>query len=132
MSIEMISSDENTATFQVTFNFNNSMLDSENAIQDKLNEVGTLATGALLQTFDADGSSIIIGPTKMTSKGLIPKTYQTPYGAVEIERHVYQGPSGGATFCPLERDARIIITSTPRFAKQISHKFGASNVLSGS
>jgi hypothetical protein len=123
MSIEMISSDENTATFQVTFNFNNSMLDSENAIQDKLNEVGTLATGALLQTFDADGSSIIIGPTKMTSKGLIPKTYQTPYGAVEIERHVYQGPGGGATFCPLERDARIIITSTPRFAKQISHKF---------
>jgi hypothetical protein len=28
------------------------MLDSENAIQDKLNEVGTLAAGALLQTFN--------------------------------------------------------------------------------
>ena len=123
MSIEMISSDEKTASFKVTFNFNDSMLDSENAIQDKLNEVGTLATGELLKTFDTDGSPIIIGPNKMTSKGLISKTYQTPYGAVEIKRHVYQGSSGGATFCPLERDARIIVTSTPRFAKQISHKF---------
>jgi hypothetical protein len=26
-------------------------------------------------------------------------------------------------FCPLERDARIVVTSTPRFAKLISHKF---------
>ena len=27
----------------------------------------------------------------MTSKGKIGKTYQTPYGDVRIERHVYQG-----------------------------------------
>lgn len=28
-----------------------------------------------------------------------------------------------ATYCPLERDARIVITSTPRFAKPVSSKF---------
>jgi hypothetical protein len=40
-----------------------------------------------------------------------------------VERHVYQTGEGGATFCPLERDARIILTATPRFAKQISFKY---------
>src|SRR5205085_9833655 len=52
-----------------------------------------------------------------------PKTYQTPYGEATVARHVYQTSEGGATFCPLERDARIIITSTPRFAKQVSSKY---------
>ncbi len=59
----------------------------------------------------------------MTSKGLVSKQYQTPYGVAEIARHVYQTSIGGATFCPLDRDARIVVSSTPRFAKQISHKF---------
>jgi len=31
----------------------------------------------------------------MTSKGKIAKTYQTPYGDVRVERHVYQGGLGG-------------------------------------
>ena len=30
---------------------------------------------------------------------------------------------GGPTYCPLDRDARIVISSTPRFAKIISHKY---------
>lgn len=67
-----------------------------------------------------------MGSVKMTSMGLLPKRYQTPYGEVEIERHVYQTSKGGATFCPLERDARIILTSTPRFASQVSHKIAES------
>jgi hypothetical protein len=63
-----------------------------------------------------------MGSVKMTSMGLLSKCYQTPYGEIEIERHVYQTSKGGTTFCPLERDARIILTSTPKFAAQISHK----------
>ena len=123
MSVTQVSVDKKSVTFQIVFSFGDSMLQSENAIQDKLNEVGTLATGELLSRFDADGAPIIIGSSRMTSKGLVPKIYQTPYGAVEVERHVYQSSQGGSTFCPLERDARIVVTSTPRFAKQISHKF---------
>ena len=123
MSVTQVSIDKESVTFQVVFSFGDSMLKSENTIQDKLNEVGTLATGELLSRFDADGEPIIIGSSRMTSKGLAPKVYQTPYGAVEVERHVYQSSKGGSTFCPLERDARIVVTSTPRFAKQISHKF---------
>jgi hypothetical protein len=57
------------------------------------------------------------------ARGKLPKTYQTPYGMVALERHVYQTSGGGKTLCPLEVDARIIITSTPKFAQQISHKY---------
>jgi hypothetical protein len=50
-------------------------------------------------------------------------THQTPYGEAIVARHVYQTSQGGATFCPLERDARIILASTPRFAQIVSHKY---------
>ena len=100
-----------------------SLLASEETIQTVLNEAGTLASGEALKQFDTDGSAIEVGGATWTSKGQLPKTYQTPYGSVEIHRHVYQRSEGGTTFCPLEVDGRIIITSTPRFAKQISHKY---------
>ncbi len=51
------------------------------------------------------------------------------YGEVEIGRNVYQRSSGGKTLCPLERDARIVVTSTPRFAQVISHKFANGSSL---
>ena len=56
---------------------------------------------------------------------------ETPYGAISIDRHVYQSAQGGSTFCPLERAARIIVTSTPLFAKIVASKyaeFGAARV----
>jgi hypothetical protein len=100
-----------------------SLLESEETIQRVLNEAGTLASGEALKQFDTDGSAIERSSAKWTSKGKLPKTYQTPYGSVEVERHVYQSSEGGVTFCPLEVDGRIILTSTPRFAQQISHKY---------
>ena len=62
----------------------------------------------------------------------MPKEYQTPYGVAVVERHVYQSPDGGKTFCPLDQKARIVVSSTPKFAKMISHKyaeFGSSRVI---
>jgi hypothetical protein len=66
------------------------------------------------------------------SKGRLPKDYQTPYGVATVARHVYQPSRGGTTFCPLDRDARIVVSSTPRFAKMIAHKyaeFGSARVI---
>jgi hypothetical protein len=40
-----------------------------------------------------------------------------------IARHVYQGTHGGPTYCPLDRDARIVVSSTPKFAKTVAHKY---------
>jgi len=124
MSATIIERGENSVTIQVKIALTRSMLDTEEAIQQGLNEAGVLASGEALKQFDTDGSPLVIGATRWTSKGQEPKTYQTPYGPTVVDRHVYQTGEGGCTYCPLERDARIILTSTPRFAKQISNKYG--------
>src|SRR3954463_3802909 len=123
-SATIIERQETSVTVQVTIALSRSMLDTEEAIQQALNQAGVLATTEALQQFDTDGTPLVLGPARWTSKGKEPKTYQTPYGEATVARHVYQTGAGGATFCPLERDARIILTSTPRFAKQISNKYG--------
>jgi len=123
MSAHIVSSDENSVTIQITIEYERSMLASEERIQTELNAAGVLASGQALEQFDTDGSPLEMGGVVYTSKGRQPKSYQSPYGKVSLERHVYQSSAGGATVCPLEIDGRIIVTSTPRFAKQISHKY---------
>jgi hypothetical protein len=123
MSVKLIAVEGDTVRIELDIKLSRSMLESEETILNALNEAGCLATGEALKRFDTDGSAIVIGGIKWTSKGEEPKYYQTPYGEVEVMRHVYQTSAGGKTFCPLERDARIVVTSTPRFAKVVSHKF---------
>jgi hypothetical protein len=123
---------DNGFTVQITIPYRKSMLEGEDTIQAALNEAGTVMTGEILERFDSDGSPMMIGDSKWTSKGKVEKTYQTPYGETTIERHVYQSSRGGRIFCPLERDARIIITATPKFSKILSSKyseFGSSRVV---
>lgn len=124
MSATIVERQESSVTIQVQIRLSRSMLDTEEAIQAALNQAGVLATGEALKQFDTDGSPLALGATRWTSKGQEPKTYQTPYGEASVARHVYQTGEGGTTFCPLERDARIVLTSSPRFAKQVSNKYG--------
>lgn len=130
MTVKEISSTKDEFTLQLTFKFNKSMLKGEMDILETINLAGTLATEKLLKNFDADGSPIKVGNQTFTSKGLQGKDYQTPYGTARVERHVYQSHSGGKTFCPLEKDARIIITSTPKFAQMTSSKYSQMSVAS--
>jgi len=123
MAATLIERRERSVTIQIEIPLSRSLLETEEAIQAALNEAGVLATGAALEQFDTDGGPLQFGSNRWTSKGQEPKTYQTPYGEVVVSRHVYQTCAGGVTFCPLERDARIILTATPRFAKQVSHKY---------
>ncbi len=123
MSASLVSSSTNSVTIEVVIPLSASMLETEEEIQTQLNAAGRLASAKALEKFDTNGQPIERSNTLWTSKGSQPKTYQTPYGKVSIRRHVYQTSEGGATFCPLEKDARIIVTSTPRFAQQISHKY---------
>lgn len=131
MNAQIISQTSESIKIQIEVKFLKSMLQLEEHIQEVLNEAGNIITGEGLKYFDSTGDPIIIGNVKLTSKGLLPKEYQTPFGNVSIERHVYQSPDGGKTFCPLENNAHIIIKATPRFAKMASSKysyFGAPNV----
>ena len=106
-----------------------SMLEAERIIQQQINKAGTLATGEALQQFDTDGSPIFVAGQKLTSKGPISKTYETPYGDVRIDRHVYQSAHGGRGYCPLEYHARIVTTATPKYAKMVSSKYADGSGL---
>jgi len=117
-------------TLQVSIELNGSLMEIENGILDACNEVGCLATEEALKKFDADGSPIKLGDVKLTSRTQSNKTYQTPYGAVEVKRHVYQTSKGGKIYCPLEKKANIIRGATPKFAKQIAHKYSTMNAPS--
>ena len=122
MSAQVLSVEGSQVKIEVTIDLSRSMLTSEENIQQSLNHTGCLATEAALQYLDTDGSAIEIAGEVMRTKGKQPKAYQTPYGEVVVLRHVYQRSGGGKTYCPMERESRIIITSTPLFAKQVSSK----------
>src|SRR3954464_881697 len=102
MSATIIERQENAVTIQIRIPLSRSMLDTEEAIQQALNQAGVLATAEALQQFDTDGSPLLFGSARFTTKGSEPKTYQPPYGPVSVARHVYQTAEGGSTFCPLE------------------------------
>jgi hypothetical protein len=103
------------------------MMECERQILSALNEAGGLATGECLGRFDTDGSTIEVGGIKLTSKGQVPKTYQTPYGERVVSRHVYQSSDGGQTYCPLDHAARIVASTTPRFAQMCARKYATLN-----
>lgn len=112
----------NQVKVEVTVELSRSLLETEEAVQTALNQAGCLLTQEALHYLDTDGSPVVIGGEVWRTKGQQPKAYQTPYGEVVVERHVYQRSGGGKTYCPLEREGRIVVTSTPRFAKQVSSK----------
>jgi len=114
---------------EITVDLEDSMLDSEEAIQEAVNKVGSLATEEALKQFDSQGETIEIEGKQWRSKGKEEKFYQTPYGEIRCARHVYHHHGRGKTFCPLEQSARIIGSSTPRFAKQVSIKMACNSAL---
>ena len=120
MPVSLIEVKGSRVKIELTVELSRSMLDTEERIQEALNEAGCIASREALGYFDPDGSPIQIGPEIWRTKGQQPKCYPTPYGEGEVARHVYQRSGGGATYGPLERDARIVITSTPRLAKPVS------------
>ena len=128
MSAKVISQNATEVKIELTVKLTDNMLDCEHAIQAAVNEAGTLATGCALERFDTDGSVIeicgrLLHPKKLNGSYKHPKRYQTPYGDVTLDRYVYQGPGGGASYCPLDQGARIISTSTPMMAKLVSAKY---------
>jgi hypothetical protein len=132
MPVALISRNDDGITVKIHVPLKRTLLETEEAILSAVNEAGCLATSEALEHFDSDGSPIVLGSVKYTSKGKLPKTYQTPFGDVVANRHVYQTSSGGKTYVPMEERTRIVITSTPRFAKIISHKYaemGAPRVV---
>jgi hypothetical protein len=123
MDAKIVRETQVAVTIEVTVLLEGAMLDVESRIQDAMNEAGMLATEKALEKFDADGTPIQVGGVKFTSKGKYNQKYETPYGKVDVLRHLYQNSVGGKTLCPMEHDARTVLNATPRFAKIVSGKY---------
>lgn len=105
-----------------------SLLKLEEQIQDAINAVGLAAMREILPRFDDAGPAFLQHGRNWTTKGKISKIYETTWGEVIVERHVYQTSAGGATLCPLETKARILGgTATPLLARSLSHKYANLN-----
>jgi hypothetical protein len=105
-----------------------SLLSAEEQLMNALNAVGCKSMEHILSGYDSDGAPIVMEGRKWTSKGQVSKVYETPWGEVVLERHLYQSSDGGRTFCPLEQAARITAgTATPHLARSLSHKYANAN-----
>ena len=124
MFASILSSSNETTEIVIKVQHNRSMADFECHLQEALNEAGQVGTQKQLEWLDTDGTPITLGNIRMTSKKEKElKVYETPWGAVRVNRFVYQSQKGGAVYCPLDQSARIIVNSTPRHAQMVSWKF---------
>jgi hypothetical protein len=90
MTAKLINIEGSKIKIELTLELSRSMLDTEINIQKSLNEVGCIASQEALKYLDTDGSPLKIGEEIWKSKGEQAKEYQTPYGEVVVNRHVYQ------------------------------------------
>jgi hypothetical protein len=105
-----------------------SLLRAEEAIMDAHKALGCEAVRHTLGGFDSDGTPFVREGRNWTSKGRFLKIYETPWGEVPLERHLYQSSAGGCTWCPLEEQARIVGgTATPHLARSLSHRYVNKN-----
>lgn len=124
MTAQVLSSGNQETQILITIQHGNSMLDFEDSVQTSLNQAGVLGVEKQLEYMDTDGSPIKVGGIHMTSKRKKePKVYETSWGPIKMSRYVYQSNQGGETFCPLDQRARIIVNSTPAFARMVSWKY---------
>lgn len=123
MPAQLIKQKDKTLTIQFTVDLTGQMLKDEQALQNALNEAGQVAMGPMIEQFDTQGEPIRVNGVKHTAKVYSPEMYETPYGPVQVERHIYQTSKGGRSYVPLESDARMVLNSTPRYAQIVSGKY---------
>jgi len=83
----------------------------ESVIVRLTHELGQAALSEVLSQYDVSSDTIGINGQTYRRKHKAPKTYQTAFGSVEVERHVYvnrKKDGNGKSICPLELQAGII------------------------
>ena len=123
MPAKLIDQTDNKLTVQFTVELTGQMLADEQSLQQSLNEAGQVAMEPMLKQFDTQGEPIRVHGIKHTVKDYAPQTYETPYGAVQVQRYTYQTSKGGRAYVPLEEDSRMVLNSTPRYAQIVSGKY---------
>ena len=115
MPAAIVARTDTSFTIQLEISYASSMLDFEEAIQQRLNEAGVLATTEALRPLRRRRLAHPGRRHQADQQGQAQvKEYQTPYGVAPVERHVYQSSRGGKTYCPLDRNARIVVQFHPQ------------------
>jgi hypothetical protein len=98
------------------------MLAREEDLMAALNGAGRWLTGKMLSSYDRREDKIKVNEAVLYKCGRTSQTYCTPFGPIRLPRSVYQSSDGGRLYCPLESEACLVLNSTPRYAKTVSHK----------
>ena len=95
-------------------------------VRDVLQVIGQALTRELLCAKAVTTPRVEYEGQTYYRKAATPGQYQTPYGEVVGERHLYQRSAGGATICPLEPQWQLRFGSaTPRLAELVSFKLAS-------
>jgi hypothetical protein len=95
-------------------------------VRDVLQVIGQALTRELLQAKAVTPPRVEQDGQVYYRKAATPGVYQTPYGEVVVERHLYQSSAGGWTICPLEQQCQLRFGSaTPRLAEMVSFKLAS-------
>lgn len=98
----------------------------EMQVRDVLQVIGQALTRELLHAKAVTTPRVEQDGQVYYRKAATPGTYQTPYGEVVVDRHLYQSSAGGLTICPLEQQGHLRFGSaTPRFAEMVSFKLAS-------
>jgi hypothetical protein len=91
-----------------------------------LQVIGQALTRELLSRKDVTAPRVEYGGQTYYRKEATLGHYQTLYGEVVVERHLYQSSAGGETLCPLERHCQLSFGSaTPLLAEVVSFKLAS-------
>lgn len=103
-----------------------SFYQGEQAVQQIVTAVGRELVRELLQTKGVAEPTLEHNGQRWYRKEASLGHYQTLYGEVAVERHVYQTSAGGTTRCPLEEVCQLSFASaTPLLAEVLSFKVSA-------
>ena len=93
MEPKVQANDDGTLTISITLPAASdqvSMLAQEERLMEAVNAVGRAGAAHLLAGFDAQGQPLLHAGRKWTSKGKVARFYETPWGEVLLDRHLYQ------------------------------------------
>jgi len=103
-----------------------SFYSGEVQVRDVLQVIGQAFTRELLRSKEVTVARLEQEGQTYYRKAATPGAYQTPYGEVVVERHLYQSSAGGMTICPLEQQCQLRFGSaTPRLAELVSFKLAS-------
>ncbi len=104
-----------------------SFYEGETTVQEAVRVVGQELTARLLQRQVVTAPQIEVAEQIYYRKAASLGHYQTLYGPLALERHLYQTSAGGTTICPLEQKCHLQFGSaTPLLAEVISFKLASA------